>query len=29
MFMPTTDVFKKGLYFAVGGIALVFLMLLF
>jgi hypothetical protein len=29
MFMPSTDVFKKGLYFAVGGIALVLFMLLF
>ncbi len=29
MFMPSSDVFKKGLYFTLGGIALVIIMLLF
>jgi hypothetical protein len=29
MFLPSTDVFKKGLYFAIGGAALVILLLLF
>ncbi len=29
MFMPSSDVFKKGLYFTIGGAALVLIMLLF
>jgi len=29
MFLPSTDVFKKGLYFALGGAALVVIMLIF